>query len=140
MGGVDKMPWEGWPFERVALLFTGLAFGMISIQVFLMHLGGAFHRWQMWVPVLYGPVLMIVGLLLSVAMSTSMALAGFIFFGIGILGGLAGTYYHLNAIGHYILGFSLRNYIAGPPPVLPATFAAMSAFGLLAVYWAAYVR
>jgi hypothetical protein len=132
--------WDGWPFERIALIFTGLAFGMITIQVFLMHLGGAFHKWQMWIPVLYGPVLMILGLGLGVKMSAEAATAGLVFFGIGLLGGIGGTFYHLRAIGQYVMGYTLRNYVAGPPPVLPATFAAMSAFGMLAVYWGAYVR
>lgn len=133
------MPWTGWPFERVALLFVGLAFVMLTIQVTLYHLGGAFHRWQMWAPVLYGPVLAIVGTGASAVMSPSIRTAVMVLFGIGILDGLAGTYHHLNAIRHYVMGFTLRNYIAGPPPVLPPVFAALSAFGLLAVYWAAHV-
>jgi len=132
--------WDGWPFERIALIFTGLAFGMITIQVFLMHLGGAFHKWQMWSPVLYGPVLMILGLGLGVKMSAEAATAGLVLFGIGLLGGLGGALYHLKAIGQYIMGYTLRNYVEGPPLVLPAMFAAMSAFGMLAVYWGAYVR
>lgn len=132
------MPWEGWPFERVALLFTGLAFGMISVQVFLLHLGGAFHKWQMWVPVLYGPVLALVGIGLTVTMSREAANVGLVLFSIGLLGGIAGSYYHLRAIGHYIMGYTLRNYVAGPPPMLPMMFAAMSLFGMIAVLWAAY--
>jgi hypothetical protein len=134
------MVWEGWPFERIALLFTGLAFGLLSIQVFLMHLGGAFHKWQMWVPVADGPILAIVGLGLTATISREAANTALVLFGIGLLGGLAGTFYHLRAIGCYIMGFTLRNYVAGPPPILPIMFAALSGFGVLATYWATYVR
>lgn len=133
------MPWMGWPFERVVLLFTGLAFVMIWLQVSLLHWGGAFHKWQMWVPVVYGIVLAIVGIGMAISLTPTTVIAGLILFGIGVLGGLAGLYYHLRAIGYYILGHNIRNYIAGPPPVLPAVFAAMSAFGMLAIYWAAYL-
>jgi len=133
------MPWEGWPFERVALLFTGLAFFMMWIQVGLLHWGGAFHRWQMWIPVLYSPVLGIVGLGLTATLTRETVTAGFAFFGIGLLVGTAGTYYHLKTIGRYVLGYNVRNFIAGPPSMLPMMYAAMSAFGVLALYWAAYL-
>lgn len=133
------MPWDGWHFERVVLLFTAIAFAMFTVQVFLLHLGGAFNRWQMWLPVLYGPVLVIVGLALTFWITPLSATAGMVFFGIGVLVGLGGVYYHFDAIGKYILGHTLRNYVAGPPIVLPIMFAAMSGLGMLAIYWAAYL-
>ncbi|MHB0913745.1 MAG: hypothetical protein ACYC2Y_09945 [Armatimonadota bacterium] len=134
------MPWEGWPFERVTLVFLGLAYLIITTQIALLHLGGAFHRWQMWVPVFYGPVLAVVALGASIKMGREIAVASMIFFTVGVLVGLIGTYFHWNAIRRYVTGYSLRNFIVGPPPLLPPTFAALSAFGALAVYWAWWVR
>ncbi len=130
------MSWEGWPFERVALLFTGVAYVAIWIQVALFHWGGAFHRWQMWIPVLFAPILGIIGLVLGLVITPALATLGYVLFGVGVLGGLLGTYYHFSAIGHYVLGYTTRNFIAGPPPTLPIVFAALSAFGILAIAWA----
>ncbi len=133
------MSWEGWPFERVALLFSGLAFFMMWVQVSLLHWGGAFHKWQMWFPVLYSPFLGIVGLGLTVTLTREAVNAGFILFAIGLFIGVVGTYNHFRAIGRYVLGYTLRNFIVGPPPILPMMYAAMSAFGMLALYWIAYM-
>ncbi|MHB1001402.1 MAG: hypothetical protein ACYC27_19355 [Armatimonadota bacterium] len=134
------MNWDGWPFERVALIFIGLAFGIITVQTYLFHKGGAFHRWQMWIPVLFGPILFLAGIVSGAILNKSIVAVSIILFSIGFLGGLGGTYYHLRAIGNYILGYRLRNFIDGPPPLLPPTFAALSAFGIIATYWARYMR
>lgn len=133
------MPWEGWPFERFVLLFVGAAFAVIWVQVTLFHWGGAFHRWQMWAPVLFGPLLAVTGIVLGIWLTPALAVLGYLLFGIGAVAGLIGTYYHFRAIGYYVLGYTIRNFIEGPPPMLPITFAAMSALGILAIVWAVYL-
>ena len=125
--------WFGWSFERVGLLFTGIAFLFLWIQVALLHWNGAYHRWQMWVPVGFGPILGLVGIGAAIYLY---APAVYVLFGLGAVVGLVGLYYHFRAIGYYITGYSLRNFIAGPPPVLPMMFTALSVLGLLATYWA----
>lgn len=114
--------------------------GGLAIEVSLSHLGGAFHRWWMWLPVTYAPVLMIIAILLAADFSRTMAVVGLVFFGVGVVVGLLGTYFHFRAIGRYVMGYTLRNFVAGPPPLAPAQFFAMSVLGVLTVYWAAYVR
>ena len=126
------MSWSGWPFERVALLFTGVAFWALWLQVALLHWGGAYHKWQMWVPVGFGPILGVTGIAATLYLSST---AGMVIFGIGLLIGLVGFFYHIRAIGHYIMGYNLRNFIAGPPPLLPLMYAALSGLGILAIYW-----
>ncbi len=134
------MGWVGWPFARIALLLVGLAYLMLWIQVFLFHLGGAFSKWQMWGPVLYGPVLILTSVLLAIVMNPTLAIIGYIIFGIGLIEGLDGARYHFSAIGHYVLGYRLRNFIEGPPPMLPITYAVLSLFAIVAIAWHQYVR
>ena len=49
--------WNGWPLNRVVILFTALGFGLIFIQVTLMHYRQNFHHWSQWLPVIALPVL-----------------------------------------------------------------------------------
>src|SRR3546814_16482775 len=48
--------WQGWEKGRVVLVLSGVLLAGIWLQLTLMHLGGAFKRWQMWAPVLYKPL------------------------------------------------------------------------------------
>jgi hypothetical protein len=130
------MSWSDWPFERVALLFVGIAFAVVWVQVSLFHWGGAFHELPMWGPVLYAPVLALAGIVFAITMSGALATVGYVIFGIGLVEGLAGVYFHLHGVGEHVLGYTTRNFIAGPPVMLPLTFAALSAFGGIALYWA----
>lgn len=112
--------------------------GGLAVEIFLSHLGGAFHRWQMWIPTIYSPVLMVVSLVLAVVMSPVMAIIGLAFYGAGFILGSVGTYYHLRAIGYYVMGYTLRNFIEGPPPLAPAMLLSTSALGLIALFWRMY--
>ncbi|MDQ4005333.1 MAG: hypothetical protein M3135_03405, partial [Actinomycetota bacterium] len=49
----------------------------------------------------------------------------------GVLEGLAGLYYHLRGIRSQIGGFSMRNLLSGPPPVLPLAYALIGVVGLV---------
>lgn len=51
------------------------------------------------------------------------------------LAGLYGFYRHLVGVGGRVDGYKLRNFLVGPPVVLPLMITALSGLGLLAVYW-----
>jgi hypothetical protein len=54
---------------------------------------------------------------------------------VGVAGGLFGVYEHVRGIAGRIGGFTPRNLVAGPPPLLPGTFAAVAFSAGLAVIW-----
>jgi hypothetical protein len=61
----------------------------------------------------------------------------FAVFAFGIVDGLVGVYEHLRGIARRIGGFSLRNLMSGPPPLLPVAFMALALTGALALVWEA---
>jgi hypothetical protein len=129
--------WEGWDFQRFYLLFVGAAFLLLGLQVFLFHWRAAFSRRTMYLPVLAAPLLALAAVVAAITREGAIGWIAVAVFGAGILGGLVGVYEHLRGIGYRIGGFSLRNLVAGPPPLLPATFAAVAFSGGLAVLWGA---
>jgi hypothetical protein len=129
--------WDGWPFARAYLLIVAAGFVLLGLQVFLFHWRGAFRRWTMYAPVLMAPVIAAAGLVAAWTRDGWLGWAALTVFVLGVLDGLVGLYEHLRGIAERIGGFSLRNLMAGPPPLLPAMFAALAATGALAVVWGA---
>jgi len=52
--------WDGWPTDRILILFSALAFALISVQVGLFHYRGNFRHRVMWGPVLSAPLLALI--------------------------------------------------------------------------------
>jgi hypothetical protein len=127
--------WEGWDFQRFYLLFVAAAFLLLGLQVFLFHWRAAFSRTSMYLPVLAAPLLALAGLLAAITREGAIGWIAVAVFAIGVVGGLFGLFEHLRGVGYRVGGFSLRNVVAGPPPLLPATFAAVAFSGGLAVLW-----
>lgn len=127
--------WDAWTPERFFYLFIGLAYMMVWVQVLLMHWRGAFRFRIMWAPVLEAPVLSLMGVVFAFVHGGWLNTLFIIVFTLGALGGLAGTYFHFKGIRRYIGGWTIRNFLAGPPPMLPLTFSALS-IGALLVYFA----
>lgn len=128
--------WDGWPITRVLLLFTGLAFLLISLQVYMYHLRQNFRHWAMYGPVLGGPAIGVLTIFLSFynlpLLRTVLAVLLFV----GLALGVGGFVLHVNGIGQRVGGFGeSQNYLVGPPPVLPVMVGAMSILGLIALYW-----
>ena len=127
--------WDGWGLDRAVLIFTGVAYLAIWIQLSLYHWAGAFKHLAMWGPVLTTP-LVIGGAILGAVMRDGVwgwiALA---LLAVGILEGLLGLFFHVQGIRSQIGGFSLRNLLSGPPPMLPLAYAAMGTLGLGALMW-----
>lgn len=129
--------WDGWDFQRFYVLFIGAAFLLLGLQVLLFHWRAAFRRWTMYGPVLLAPGLAAAGFVAGATRSGWVGWAALVVFALGVVEGLVGVYEHLHGIAMRIGGFSPRNLIAGPPPILPALFMALSISGGLAVAWGA---
>ena len=127
--------WEGWDFQRFYLLFVTAAFLLLGLQVFLFHWRAGFSRTSMYLPVAAAPLLALAAVLAAITREGAIGWIAVAVFALGLLGGLIGVYEHLRGIGYRIGGFSLRNLVAGPPPLLPATFAAVALSAGLAVLW-----
>jgi hypothetical protein len=126
--------WFGWPLERILYLFLGIAFLAVFVQVTLFHMRQNFYHPSQWLPVLVTPVLGIVGLLLAwrSAPVERAIFTLFSVFGLGI--GLVGTYYHLVGTGQRVGGYSVHNFMVGPPPMLPLMVVVLSALGLVVLH------
>lgn len=132
---VMDVDWNGWPFERVAILFASLGFLLVFVQVTLFHYRRNFRHWAQWVPVIALPVLAVTGLLLTAFNSSTVRTVFALLCWADVLGGLYGFYLHLRGVGQRVDGYRLQNFLVGPPVVLPLTISALSSLALLAVYW-----
>jgi hypothetical protein len=129
------MYWNGWSLDRVVVLFVSVAYVFIGIQVTMSHYRQNFRHISMWGPVLSSPVIVLAGLALVVLNAKWLAVVFQILMWIGVAEGLAGFYYHFSGVGVRVGGYEPRNFLLGPPVVMPLVFSAMSALGLLALYW-----
>jgi hypothetical protein len=128
--------WQGWPLERVLFLFVGLAFAILSVQVTLFHARQNFRRWAMWVPVVEGPLFAVTAIVLAFYNAGWLRVLFALFMWIGMAGGLYGAYLHTAGVGQRVGGYSQsQNFLVGPPIMLPLMMTAISALGLLALYW-----
>jgi hypothetical protein len=129
--------WEGWDFQRFYLLFVGAAFVLLGVQVFLFHWRAAFSKRTMYLPVLAAPLLALAAIVAAITREGAIGWIAVAVFVVGIAGGLVGVYEHFRGIAGRIGGFTPRNLVAGPPPLLPGTFAAIAFSAGLAVVWGA---
>lgn len=129
--------WEGWGFQRFYVLFVGAAFLMLGLQVLLFHWRAAFRKWTMYLPVLGAPALTVAGIAAGLQRDGWIGWAAPAFFAVGVVDGTIGIYEHVHGIAMRIGGFSPRNLLAGPPPLLPAMFTALAVSGGLAIVWGA---
>jgi len=126
--------WAGWPAERILYLFLGVVSLAVALQVTLMHWRQNFRHWSMWVPVVATPALGLVALLL--ALHNSELLRGLLVLlaAAGTLAGFVGTYYHWEGVGERVDGYTLNNFMVGPPVTLPLLISALGILGLIIVY------
>ena len=129
------MNWNGWPLDRVLVLFVGAAFLLLWVQVFMYHYRQNFYRKQMYVPVAVAPILSAAAVGLAFYHVPWLAWTFAAVSAVGLLVGLAGFYYHFRGVGVRVGGYELRNFLIGPPVMLPLMFSALSALGLFALYW-----
>lgn len=129
------MAWESWSLDRILILFAALAFILIGIQVTLFHYRQNFHNKAMWLPVVQSPLFALIGLLLVWVYADWLRILFVLLMGIGTVSGMVGFTMHLRGVGKRVDGYKLRNFMIGPPIMLPLTYAAVSALGLLAGLW-----
>jgi hypothetical protein len=129
--------WDGWPFARLYMLLVALAFAVVGVQVLLFHWRAAFRRLTMYGPVLLAPVLILAGIVGAIQRDGVLGWIVLAIFALGVVDGLVGVFEHLRGIARRIGGFSLRNLMSGPPPLLPAAFMALALTGALALVWEA---
>lgn len=122
--------------ERILFLFVGVLFLGLFVQVTLFHWRQNFRHWSMWVPVLATPTLGVLAFLL--AMVNSEMLRGVFAFlsAVGVLAGMVGSYYHIEGVGERVEGYTLSNFMVGPPLVLPFMITLVSLLALFALYFA----
>jgi hypothetical protein len=128
-------PWEGFELGRVILAFSAVMYAGIWIQVALFHRAGAFKHWAMYVPVIFTPL--IIGAALAGVVQRH-GVWGWVAVGalaFGVLDGLAGLYYHLRGVRSQIGGFTVRNFLSGPPPILPVAYSLTGLLGMLGLFW-----
>ncbi len=129
------MYWEGWTLDRIVILFIGLAFLLIGIQVTMFHYRQNFHHKSMWLPVIASPVFFVAGTALAMYNVPWLVNTFIVLMLIGIIDGLIGLYYHFRGVGVRVGGWAGRNFLIGPPIIMPIIFTALSALGLIAVFW-----
>jgi hypothetical protein len=129
------MHWASWTMERIVVLFVALAFIMIWIQVTMFHYRQNFHHKSMWVPVISAPLFFLTGIALTLFNFSWLATIFIIMMWFGALAGMIGFYFHFRGVGVRVGGWALRNFLIGPPVILPLMFAALSVLGLIAMYW-----
>src|SRR3990170_8455471 len=100
-----------------------------------MHWAGAFRRWEMYGPVLFTPVVILCLLLGAVSRDSVLGWIALIGAAAGIVEGLVGFVLHERAMLAQVSGLSLRNLMAGPPPVLPLAYSLTGVLGLMGLLW-----
>lgn len=128
---------EAWEsgLGRLVLAFALLMLAGIWVQMSLFHWGGAFRRREMVIPVLTTPaviVLAALGLISREGVLGWIALAALAF---GVFEGMLGIFFHAQAMTAQVGGASVRNLVAGPPPVLPVAYALVNALGMIGLLW-----
>jgi len=129
------MHWEIPDLRNFFFLFIGAAYLLVWIQVILFHWRGAFRSRLMWGPVVLSPVLSAAGVLYAFLQGGPMDLLLVIVYALGALEGLAGTYYHFRGVRSYIGGWTLRNFMVGPPVILTFIFMVLSIAALLVYFF-----
>lgn len=129
------MQWTDWPIERFLVFFVAFAFLMMGIQVTMFHYRQNFHHKSMWMPVIASPLFFLCGMALAFFNLSWLAMLFVGFMWIGIIAGFIGFYFHFRGVGVRVGGWELRNFLIGPPIILPLMFTALSVLGLTAIYW-----
>jgi hypothetical protein len=126
--------WHAWELGRVVLAAAAVMYTGIWVQVTLFHWGAAFSSRAMWAPVLMTP-LIVVAAVLGVVDRGQFGWVAVVALAIGAVDGLYGLYRHVRGDVSQIGGLTVRNLMAGPPPVLPLAYSLIGVVGLLGVLW-----
>ncbi len=129
------MSWSAWNLDRIVILFVSLAYLLVGIQVTLYHYRQNFHHKIMWLPVVLSPLLFLAMLLLTFNLADGIITLNIWLLWFAVLAGLIGFYRHFKGVGQRVGGYELRNFLIGPPVILPLVFSAVGGLGLIAIYF-----
>jgi hypothetical protein len=129
------MYWKDWSLDRIVVLFVAAAYLFIGVQVTMSHYRQNFHHKAMWGPVISSPLFFLGGVAFVFSNQMWLYYLFALLMWIGIAEGLVGFYYHFHGVGVRVGGYASRNFLMGPPVVLPLLFSAMGLLGLIALYW-----
>lgn len=129
------MDWNGWPMERILMLMTSLGFLSVGIQVWMFHYRQNFHKKVMYVPVILSPIVFITGISYVLSRSTGLLALNTILLWVGVVSGVIGFVFHYRGVGVRVGGYELRNFLMGPPIILPLLLTAFGFIGLIGLYW-----
>jgi hypothetical protein len=127
--------WNGWELGRAIVAFSALLYAGIWLQLTLMHWAAGFRRWEMLPPVFVTPVIVLLAL---VGVAAREGVTGWIAvaaLAVGTLEGLGGLFFHLKGALSQVGGLTVRNLMAGPPPVLPLAYSLTGVLGLIGLLW-----
>ena len=127
--------WNGWPLNRVVILFTAVGFGLIFIQVTLMHFRQNFHHWSQWLPVIALPVLALNAFTLAFVNHPAIRSIFAFLTILGFIEGIYGFYKHFTGVGKRVDGYRFHNFLVGPPVILPLMVSALCTMGILSLGW-----
>lgn len=129
------MFWNGWPWARVIILFTGIAFLLIGLQVAMFHSRQNFRHWAMWTPVIASPIVGLLAIVIGFYNLPVLRQLFAVLAAVTALAGLGGFYLHFTGVGERVDGYRVENFLVGPPITLPLMLSAMGVLGLIAIYW-----
>jgi len=129
------MDWGGWPVSRILILFVGVEFLLLFVQVTLFHSRQNFRHWSMWIPVVATPIFGVLSLLLVFFNVSGLRTVLTVCLAIGVVAGMYGTFLHYRGVGKRVGGYALRNFMTGPPVILPGLVSGVSILGLIALFW-----
>lgn len=127
--------WLGWPLERIVILLLGFLYLMIFVQVTLFHYRQNFRHWSMWIPVIATPIdgLLLISLAFYNTDMIRTTLVLLLFLSVAV--GAFGSYMHARGIGQRVGGYEMRNFLVGPPLMLPGMITGSSILGLIVLLW-----
>ncbi|SDO70744.1 hypothetical protein SAMN04487897_12012 [Paenibacillus sp. yr247] len=128
------MVWSQWVLDRVIILMVGVAYLFIWVQVTLSHYRQNFHNKFMWGPVILALVISFVSIMSTLLNSKGWYTITHICFWLGVIQGLIGFLFHIKGVRKRVGGLALRNFLTGPPVMMPLLFSIISIFGLTAIY------
>lgn len=117
------------------ILLLGVMFLMIFVQVTLYHYRQNFRHWSMWLPVIATPINAVLLVSLAFYNLSWLRLSITIMLALSLVVGGMGSYLHLRGIGERVGGYAARNFLVGPPVMLPGLVTGSSLLGLLLLYW-----
>lgn len=127
--------WSGWPADRAALVLCAILYTGIWVQVTIMHWAGGFKMRAMWGPVLATPLFVAAAAVGAVDRGGALGWAMAVVLAVGVVEGLFGLVLHVQGIIGQIGGWSLRNLLSGPPPILPLAYSLIGVLGFAALVW-----